>query len=106
MSEQEPNEPNEPAGAPRSSQKGNPREAGRPGKMAEDWHPDHFPTSARPIFRAVVLLLGIIGALCALVYYSSDHPKELDQEHRRLQLEDKLLTDEQLEETLDSSFDE
>jgi hypothetical protein len=38
-----------------------------------DWDPDHFPTSAKPVFRKSVLLVFFLGALCFLVYQCSEH---------------------------------
>ncbi len=42
-----------------------------PPDMPKDWSPDNFPTSARPVFRSVALLIAILAALCAVVYYTS-----------------------------------
>ena len=64
-------------------------------KMSEDWDKDAFPTSAKPIFRAVALLLATILALCALVYYISDHPEkeleQIDKELKQIEVEEDLL---------------
>ena len=42
----------------------------------EDWNPDSFPTSAKPIFRAGFLLVGLVAALCFAAYSCSDEVAE------------------------------
>lgn len=43
-------------------------------KLAQDWHPDHFPTSAKKVFIGWGVMLGGILLLCLSVYLSSEHP--------------------------------
>lgn len=69
----------------------------KPPKMAENWDPDRFPTSARPVFTSVGILIALIGALCFLVYYTSSHPTDDDKVKRKETVEQNLLADEQAE---------
>jgi hypothetical protein len=64
--------------------------------MPEDWDKDAFPTSAKPVYRAALLLCLLVAALCLAVYASSEHQdkKEVKQE-RRDKIEDTFLADEQ-----------
>jgi len=66
-------------------------------KDNQDWDKDKFPTSARPIFRGVSLLVLLLACLCAFVYFSSDfsHIEEEKQEQRQ-SIEDDFLADDQL----------
>lgn len=63
-------------------------------KMEENWSPDEFPTSAKPIFKAVALLVIAIIGLCSLVYYWSEHPEHDEAERRRDAVKSELLGDE------------
>ena len=63
--------------------------------MPEDWNKDSFPTSARPIYRAVLLLCLLVGALCFAVYYSSEHPEDAAKESKREKIKTEFLGEEQ-----------
>lgn len=66
--------------------------------MAEDWDKDAFPTSAKPVYRAAVVLILLVLTLCYAVYQSSEHPEEEQREDKRERIESKLLADDQLAE--------
>ncbi|MBP9839287.1 MAG: hypothetical protein KBC84_11335 [Proteobacteria bacterium] len=47
-----------------------------------DWSPDFFPTSAKKIFIKYGVMIVGIAALCAAVYFTSDHeedPKKVEK---------------------------
>ena len=62
--------------------------------MQEDWSPDSFPTSARPVFRAVAILVLIISLLCAIVYYTSEHPEKDAEIKKKQQVQSNLMGEE------------
>jgi hypothetical protein len=41
--------------------------------LPEDWSPDHFPTSAKPIFKKVSILTVGILTLCLFLAYCSQN---------------------------------
>ena len=41
--------------------------------LGDDWSPDQFPTSAKPIFKRTALLVGAIALLCSVTYFISDN---------------------------------
>ena len=44
--------------------------------MVKDWSTDYFPTSAKPIFIGWTIVVLGVAALCASVYFLSEHPKD------------------------------
>jgi hypothetical protein len=71
---------------------------------SEDWNPDRFPTSARPVFRGLGLLFGLIGVLCFLVYYFSDNSLGVKKESDRQQAIEEEFLPEDLDDP-DAAFD-
>jgi hypothetical protein len=65
--------------------------------MDKDWDPDHFPTSVRPIVKAVSLLVLTLAVICGFLYYSSDEIENPAAELKKMELEDNLLADDQAE---------
>lgn len=68
---------------------------GAQGKMREDWSPDYFPTSARPVFLRVGLLSAVIIAICVAVYLSSEHPEDPNRAAKRKEIQGTLIDDEE-----------
>ncbi len=66
-------------------------------KMDKDWDPDHFPTSVKPIVKAVSLLILTLVVICGFLYYTSETPENPEAELKKMELEDKLLADDQSE---------
>ena len=44
--------------------------------LPEDWSPDHFPTSAKPIFKKISILTAGILILCLFLAYCSQNDTE------------------------------
>jgi len=73
--------------------------------LSEDAFPENFPTSAKPIFRAIVILAATIALLCFIVYRCSEHPQEAAEQkkvEKKQAATDVLLSDEDEEETGES----
>ncbi len=66
--------------------------------MADDWDKDAFPTSAKPVYKAVAVLALLVATLCFAVYQSSEHPEVEARSDKRLELQSELLADGQLSE--------
>lgn len=64
-------------------------------KMREDWSPDYFPTSARPVFLRVGLLATVILAICLAVYLTSEHPEDPGKVAKRKEMQGILIDDEE-----------
>ena len=64
--------------------------------MAEGWDKDAFPTSAKPVFRGWLLLSLLIGTLCFVTWYLSEHPddaQQIGQDQRRERVREDFLAD-------------
>ncbi len=64
-------------------------------KMREDWSPDYFPTSARPVFVRVGLLAAVIISICVAVYFTSEHPEDPNRAAKRKEMQGTLIDDEE-----------
>lgn len=65
-----------------------------PVDMVKDWSEDYFPTSARPIFISVgIMVLGIVG-LCVAVYLLSEHPSDPEKLKRQEAIKERMKIDE------------
>ena len=71
-------------------------------EVSENAFPENFPTSARPIFRALILLAMTVALLCYVAYQCSEHPQDAANQQRIEKKEAQkasLLSDEEEEET-------
>jgi hypothetical protein len=64
-----------------------------PVQLSEEAFPENFPTSAKPVFRAVGLLVLIIALLCTAVYNCSEHQQNDGKDTKKQQLQDKYDLD-------------
>ncbi|HQH25991.1 MAG TPA: hypothetical protein PLP17_01230 [Oligoflexia bacterium] len=69
-------------------------------QLSDQDFPENFPTSAKPVFRAVALLGVIVAFLCFIAYQCSEHPPENADEVVQPKVEKKidLMDDEETDE--------
>ena len=68
-------------------------------KLATDWSPDYFPTSAKHVFLGWgAMVLGIV-VLCCVAYMTSEHPTDekalKKQESSRARLSELSVSDDE-----------
>lgn len=63
-----------------------------------DWDKDNFPTSARPVFKGLGLLVLLVLVMCAIVYFLSSHPEQDKKQEKRAQIEKQFSPDDAAEE--------
>ena len=84
-------------GIPMTDQDRRAEDALRPGEeqpeMVKDWSSDYFPTSARPIFIGWTIVVLGVAALCASVYFLSDHPTDPVKAKKQEAIKERLNID-------------
>ena len=66
-----------------------------------DWDKDNFPTSARPVFKGLGLLVLLVLAMCAVVYFLSEHPESEKKLEKQAQIKEQFSPDDSSEELED-----